>query len=88
MTGLGGKVRTRCAMVGNRFGKMKTLLALVLLVVAVSAVVVYGAADIVEATSAVSSVRPTEPARLLVCGAVLIALSAAVRRATFVLPKR
>ncbi len=69
---------------------MKTLIVLVLLLVAaVSAVATaYGGVNLDDVTSAVSNAGAAEPARLLMCGAGLIVLAVALRRATFAFPKR
>jgi hypothetical protein len=68
---------------------MKTLSVIVLLLlVTASAVAAYGTLDIAEVSSAVSHARATEPAQLLLCGAVLLAMSVAVRRASFVVHRR
>jgi hypothetical protein len=68
---------------------MKTLgVIALLLVLTASAVAAYGNLNIAEVGSAVSHGRATEPAQLLLCGAVLLAMSVAVRRATFVVHKR
>jgi len=64
---------------------MKTwiVLALILLGGSASAIAFTGV-RMAEVTSAVTYARTAEPAQLLVCGAALLVLSVALRRATFV----
>lgn len=63
---------------------MKALIVLALLLVATAtAIASYSTTNIAGVTSAVSHGRVPEPAQLLVCGAALLILSVAVRRATF-----
>ena len=68
---------------------MKTWMVLVLMLLGTMAsVVAFSTVSITDVTSAVSHARTAEPARLLVCGATLLVLSVALRRATFVVHKR
>jgi hypothetical protein len=68
--------------------KASIILVLVLLLGAASALAGYSTVNMAEVTSAVSQARTAEPAQLLICGAALIVLSVAVRRASLALPKR
>ena len=63
-------------------------MVLVLTLLGTASVVAFGTVSIADVTSAVSHARTAEPARLLVCGATLLVLSVALRRATFVVHKR
>jgi hypothetical protein len=69
---------------------MKTWMVLVLMltVLVTASAVAFSAVTVADVTSAVAHVRTAEPARLLVCGATLLVLSVALRRATFVMHKR
>ena len=63
-------------------------MALVLMLLGTASVVAFSTVSIADVTSAVSQARTAEPARLLVCGATLLVLSVALRRASFVVHKR
>ena len=67
---------------------MKTWMVLVLMLLGTASVVAFSTVSIADVTSAVSQARTAEPARLLVCGATLLVLSVALRRASFVVHKR
>ena len=67
---------------------MKTWMVLVLMLLGTASVVAFSTVSFAGVTSAVSHARTAEPARLLVCGATLLVLSVALRRATFVVHKR
>jgi hypothetical protein len=67
---------------------MKTLIVLVLMLLGTASVLAFNTVSLADVTSAVSHARTAEPARLLVCGATLLVLSVAARRATFDLHKR
>ena len=74
---------------GKRIGKMKTLIALVLLFLTTATAVTLASTDLAVVTSvAITQARAAEPAQLLLCGATLLALSVAVRRASLTMPKR
>ena len=67
---------------------MKTWMVLVLMLLSTASAMAFSTVSIADVTSAVSHARTAEPARLLVCGATLLVLSVALRRATFVVHKR
>ena len=67
---------------------MKTWMVLVLMLLGTASAVAFSTGSIANVTSAVSHARTAEPARLLVCGATLLVLSVALRRATFIVHKR
>ena len=67
---------------------MKTWIVVALVLLGTASVAAFNAVHIADVTSAVAHARTAEPARLLVCGATLLVLSVALRRATFVVHKR
>lgn len=67
---------------------MKTCVVLVLMLLGTASAVAFSTVNIAGVTSAVSYARAAEPARLLVCGATLLVLAVALRRATFLAQKR
>jgi hypothetical protein len=67
---------------------MKTWMVLALILLGSAGASAFSGVHIADVTSAVTHVRTAEPAQLLVCGAALLMLAVALRRATFAAHKR
>jgi hypothetical protein len=68
--------------------EMKASLVLVLVLLLTASTIAYNTISDPHVTSAVSHTRAAEPAQMLMCGAALLVMSFAVRRARFAVHRR